>query len=343
MATPAKKKDVGDGELKGLRKAAAFMLSLDSQTAAMLLSGFNEREVTMLSEEMTRMGDLTGADMEKLLKEFNSQSGGDRMAVEPMLQDILERALGKEKAKEMLDRIKKQSRESEPFRSLLPLEAKQVATLLRGEHPQIMALVISKLDAAIGSELLRGMDENLRYDVIKRIAQTEETPSELIRQVDEMMEVRAYAISKRGMEPPTNLRFKTVAQMLNISEPSVAKSILEKLTKDSPTLASEIQSLMFVFDDLNKVDKKGMQKILGEVDKNDLALSLRTAAPEVSAYILDNMSARARDNLKEEMEMMGAKPLSEIEAAQKRILQLVRSMEEKGDLQVNRGNTETAV
>lgn len=341
IARPGQDKD-GEG-LKGLRKAAAFMLSLDSQTAAMLMAGFNEREVQMLSEEMTRIGELGGGDMEKLLKEFNSQSGGDRMAVEPMLQEILERALGKEKAKDLLDKIKKQSRETEPFRSLMPLEAKQVATLIRGEHPQIVALVISHLDSGVAAELLRGMDEALRYDVIKRIASTEETSSELVRQVDEMMEVRAYAVSKRGLEPPANQRFKTVAQMLNISDPSLSKAVLERLAKESPQVANEIQSLMFVFDDLVKVDKKGMQKILGEVDKNDLALALRAAAPEISTYIFDNMSARARDNLKEEMEMMGAKPLSEIEAAQKRILQLVRQMEEKGEIQVNRGNSEAMV
>lgn len=341
IGKPGQDKD-GDG-LKGLRKAAAFMLSLDSQTAAMLMAGFNEREVQMLSEEMTRIGELGGGDMEKLLKEFNSQSGGDRMAVEPMLQEILERALGKEKAKDLLDKIKKQSRETEPFRSLMPLEAKQVATLIRGEHPQIVALVLSHLDSGVAAELLRGMDEAFRYDVIKRVASTEETSSELVRQVDEMMEVRAYAVSKRGLEPPANLRFKTVAQMLNISDPSLSKGVLERLAKESPQIANEIQSLMFVFDDLVKVDKKGMQKILGEVDKNDLALALRAAAPEISTYIFDNMSARARDNLKEEMEMMGAKPLSEIEAAQKRILQLVRQMEEKGDIQVNRGNSEAMV
>jgi len=329
--------------LKGVRKAAAFLLSLDATTAAQIMAGFNEREVTMLSEEMTRMGEITGAEMEKLLKEFNSASGGDRLSVEPILQEILERALGKEKAKDLLEKIRRQARETEPFRSLLPLDAKQVTTILRGEHPQIISLVISHLDPAIAAEVMRSMDENLRYDVVRRIAATDELPSELVRQVDEMMEVRAFSLSKRGMEPPANARFKSVAQILNISDPSLAKTILEKLSKDAPQLANEIQSLMFVFDDLIRVDKKGVQKVLAEVDKADLALALRTASKEVNAALLDNMSARARDNLKEEMETMGARPLSEIEAAQKRILQLVRQLEEKGEIRVNRGAGEQLV
>jgi flagellar motor switch protein FliG len=338
----AKDKDKED-ELTGVRRAAAFMLSLDPSTAAVLMQKLSDREVTMLSEEMTRMGELRGAQSETLLKQFNSATGGDRMSVEPMLQDILERALGKERARELLEKIKRQSRETEPFRALLPLDAKQVAQILRGEHPQVMAIIISHLDAAVGAELLRDMDENVRYDVVKRIATTAELPSELIRQIDEMVEVRAFSMSKRGMEPSDDVRFKTVAKMLNVSDPSLSKAVLERLTKEDPQLANEIQGLMFVFDDLAKIDNKGMQKVLAEVDKADLTLSLRAAAPDIRQKLLDNLSARAKEAIMEEMELMGPKPLSEIEAAQKRILQVVRGMEERGELQVARGGGEAMV
>ena len=329
-----------DDELKGIRRAAAFMLSLDPATAAVLMQKFSDREVAMLSEEMTRLGELKGADSEKLLKDFNTLTGGDRMTVEPMLQEILERALGKEKAKDLLDKIKRQTRDSEPFRALLPLDAKQVSQILRGEHPQVLAIVISHLEPPVAAELLRDMDEGLRYDVIKRVAQTADLPNELVRQIDEMMEVRAFSLSKRGLEPPADARFKTVAQMLNVSDPSLTKSILERLNKDSPALANEIQALMFVFEDLVKIDAKGMQKVLAEVDKADLTLALRAAPTEIKNKLLDNLSSRAREAIQEEMDIMGPKPLSEIEAAQKRILQLVRGMEERGELMVNRGGGE---
>ncbi len=330
-------------DLQGRRRAAAFMLSLDSETAAMVLQRFNEREVGMLSEEMTRLGDISGAQMEKILKDFNKMVGGDRVSVEPMIQAILERALGKERAKELLDKIRKQSRESEPFRSLLAFEAKQVATLLRGEHPQVLALVISHLEAGVASELLKDMAEDLRYEVVKRIASTQELPAELVRQVDEIMEVRAYSLSRSATGDSGQNRFKTVAQMLNISDPSLAKSILDRLNRESPQLANEIQALMFVFEDLVKIADKDMQKVLGEIDKGDLVLSLRTAPPEVAQKILGNLSNRARDNMKEEMELMGPKPLAEIEEAQKRVLQAVRAMEERGDIQISRGGTDKMV
>jgi flagellar motor switch protein FliG len=330
-------------ELKGRRRAASFMLALDSETAAMIMQKLSEREMAMLTEEMSRIGELTGGEMEKLLKEFNKMTGGDRVSVEPMLQAILERALGKEKAKELLEKIRRQSRETEPFRSLLPLDAKQVATILRGEHPQVLALVISHLDAAIAAALLKDMDENLRFDVIKRISTTEELPTELVRQVDEMMEVRAFSLSQRRVDDAGESRYKTVAQMLNISDPSIAKAVLDRLTRETPQIANEVQALMFVFDDLVKISDRDIQKVLAEVDKNDLMLSLRAATPEVQAKLMNNLSQRARDNMKEEMEMMGARPLSEIEEAQKRILQQVRALEEKGDIRINRGNQEALV
>ncbi len=327
----------------GPRRAAQFMLALDPTTAAALMQRLSEREVGMLSEEMTRVGEMTSEEAEELLKLFASASGADTIDVEPMLQDILERALGKEKAKELLDKIRRQAREVEPFRSLQALNAKQVTQILRGEHPQVTAIVLGHLQPPVASEVMKDMEENLRYDVIKRIASTEEVPAELIRQIDEMMEVRAFAMSRRGLEPPKDARFKTVAQMLNISEPSLSKAVLDRLSKESPALANEIQGLMFVFEDLAKIDAKGIQKILGEVDKGDLTVALRGAPPDIAAKLMDNLSARAREAMKEEIDNMGPKPLSEVEAAQKRILQVVRGMEERGEIQLNRGAGEAMV
>jgi len=334
---------VDAAKVTGRRKAAAFMLSLDSEVAALLMQKLGERDVALLSEEMTRVGELTAKEAEDYQHEFNKLSGGERINAEPMLLEILERALGKEKARELLDKIRRQSREVEPFRSLLTLDSRQISTLLRGEHPQVVALILAHLDHVIASEVLRDMEEGMRYEVVRRIAATEDLSAELIRQVDEMMEVRAFSLGKRTHGGAVENRFKTVAQMLNVSEPSLSKNIIERLVKDAPTLANEIQALMFVFEDLTKIADKDIQKILGEVDKADLVLSLRAAPPEVKDKLLNNLSARARENMKDEMEMMGAKPLHEIEEAQKRILQKVRDMGEKGDIQISRGNTEKMV
>ena len=138
-------------------------------------------------------------------------------------------------------------------------------------------------------------------------------------------------------------RFKTVAQMLNVSEPSLTKAIIDRLNRESPEIANQIQALMFVFEDLLKINDKDMQKVLAEIDKADLALALKAAPQELSDKLLGNLSARARDNIKDEIEGLGPRPLSDVEEAQKRILQQVRQMADKGDIRIERGGGETMV
>jgi flagellar motor switch protein FliG len=327
----------------GLRRAAAFLLALDPESAAKVMRVMSERDVALISEEMSRMGEVTGEQMEEVLGQYKEWSGGDIIQVEPMLEKLLEKALGREKAREMINRIRTQSRESKPFRSLRHLNAKQIDAMLKGEHPQVQALVISHIEPSISIDVLKAMTEEQRYEVIHRIATTEELPMELIRQVDDMLEVRAYDMAKQSTDSASERRYKTIAQMLNFAEPSVSKTIMDKMQKELPDTANEIQALMFVFEDLVNIDDRQVQKILGEIDKADLTLGLKTAPEEVRDKLLGNLSQRARDAIMEELEMLGPRPLSDVEDAQKRILEQVRAMEERGDIQINRGGAEQMV
>lgn len=335
--------DGDDKGMSGVRRAAAFLLSLDSDSAAAVMRSLSEREVAILSEEMTRIGELTSTQMDEVLGEYLNRSGGGVIEVEPLLEELLIKALGRDKAMQVLQRIKTQTRENEPFKSLRHLSSKQIEAMLKGEHPQVQALVISHLEAQVSIDILKGMDEDARYEVVRRIATTEELPIDLVRQVDDMLEVRAFDMAKQSTDSAAERRYKTIAQMLNFAEPSVSKTVMDRLTKDLPNAANEIQALMFVFEDLTRIDDRQIQKILGEVDKADLTLALKTAPPEVSDKLLKNLSSRARDNIMEEMSMLGPKPLSEVEEAQKRILEQVRAMEERGDVQINRGGGEVMV
>lgn len=335
--------DENPQELRGVQKAAAFLLALDPDTAAKILQNLEEREVGMITEAMTRMGEVSGEQLEAVVEAFKNQTGGGVISVEPMLEPLLEKALGRDKARKMLARIKNQSRESEPFKGLAHLNAKQIEGMLKGEHPQVLALVISHLAPEISIDVLKGMEEDLRYDVVRRIATTEELPMELVRQVDDMLEVRAFEMARHSTDSAAERRFKTIAQMLNFAEQSVSKTIMDKMAKELPDTATEIQSLMFVFEDLVNIDDKQVQKILGEVDKNDLTLALKTAAPEVKDKLLGNLSQRAREAIIDELDMLGPRPLSDVEEAQKAILEQVRAMEERGDIQINRGGSEVMV
>jgi flagellar motor switch protein FliG len=342
--TAAPEKDKKDEEkLSGRRKAAAFLLSLDSETAAMIMQQLSEREVSLLSQEMSELGELSGKDAGQALSAFQGQSGGDTQSVEPMVNALLERALGRDKAKSLLDKIHNVSPSTEPFACLHHLEAKQIATIIKEEHPQVQALVLSHLKSDVSSKIIKDMDEEARFEVVKRMASSEDLPPTLVRQVDEMIETRAFAMGKPPDEASANNRFKTVAQMLNTTDPAMSKAIIERLTRESPAAANEIQALMFVFEDLLKIGDRDMQKVLTEIDKADLALALKAAPQEIADKLLNNLSTRARENIKEEIEMLGPRPLSEVEEAQKRILGQVRQMEERGDIQVRRGGGEVMV
>ncbi|TVR44043.1 MAG: flagellar motor switch protein FliG [Planctomycetota bacterium] len=329
--------------MPGPRRAAALLLTLDPETAASVMRNLSDGEVASISEEMSRMGTISGDEMERVIEAYRKQVGTGTMQVEPMLEQLLEKALGREKARVLISRIRSASRDSEPFKSLRNLNHRQVSSMLKGEHPQVVALVVTHLPPEVAIDVLKSMDEEPRYEVIRRIATTDELPIDLVRQVDNMLEVRAYEMARQSTDSAAERRYKTIAQMLNFAEPSVAKSVMDKMTKDLPSAAAEIQALMFVFEDLVRIDDRTMQKILGEVDKADLTLSLKTAAPEVKDKLLGNLSQRAREAILDELEFMGPRSLSDVEEAQKRILDQVREMEERGDIVISRGGGEVMV
>lgn len=337
MPDEAEEENELDG-LSGRERAAAFLLSLDSDTAALVMRSMGDSQVSMLTEAMTRMGDLSGQMMDKVLSEFEHQT--ETIAIEPMLESLLEKALGPDKARSLLERIRRKHRDLEPFRSLRRLNSTQLEMVLRGEHPQVIGLVISYLESQAAYELLKNMEDGLRYEVVRRIAATDEMPFEMVRQVDAILEARAMEIASQASFSSDRNRFQIIAQMLNIAEPGMSKSVLEKLGADLPTAAQEIQALMFVFEDLVQIGDRDMQKVLSELDRADMALALKTASPEVSKKLLDNLSKRARDAIEEEIEMLGPKPLQEVEDAQKRIIEVVRGLEESGDIQISRGGEE---
>ena len=327
----------------GLRRAAAFLLALDSETAALVMQQMSEREIAELSDEMSRLGELTGPELEATLRDWTGAASVDRLDTPHAVEKLFEKAFGKERGRDLLDRSRSKKGPEQPFAGLRTLDAKQVQLLIREEHPQVQALVIAYLDPGIAAQLIKDMDEGGRYDVIKRMASTEDLPIEAMRQVETALEKRALEIGRAKSPDESKARFKTVAQVLTAGEPEITKAIIERLAQEAPADANEVQALMFVFDDIMKIPDKDMQKVLAEVDKADLVLALKAAPQEIADKIMNNLSARARENMKDEIEMLGPRPLSEVEDAQKRMLTQIRAMEERGDIKVVRGSGEVMV
>lgn len=328
-------------QIRGIRKAATFLLSLKADLAAEVMKNMDEDDVSAISEEMAAMQDVSRDDIDRVFKEYSE--AGSIIQIEPLLHQILEKTLGPERARELIERIRRRSREREPFQVLRHLEPNALRQILKGEHPQVLALVISHLESEPGLEILREMSEDLRYDVVKRMAITNEMPYDMVRQVDDILSERAVEASELGARSAGRNRYKNIAEMLNLAEPTISKSILDRLGKDSPEVAAEIQSMMFVFEDLTKIADRDMQKVLGSIEKDLLPLALKTASAELNEKLLGNLSKRARQTLEDEMEMLGPKPLSDVEEAQKAIVETVRKMADDGEITIQRGNAEELV
>jgi flagellar motor switch protein FliG len=337
---PAKDADSGN---EGRRRAAAFLLAVDGDTAALILQQLSEREIAEMSEEMARLGELPGAELETVLRAYHVAASADRLDASAAVRQLFEKSFGRERGREMIDRVGRSGGSEKPFSGLAHLDAGQIMRLIGEEHPQVQALVLANLDPAVSAKVLKELGDEPRFDVVRRMAATAELPADAVRQVEQALDRRALELGRAKSPDEAKARFKTVAQLLTAGEPEITKTLIERLTQESPADASEIQSLMFVIEDILRIGDKDMQKVLSEVDKADLVLSLKAAPKEITEKILNNLSARARENIKEEIEMLGPRPLTEVEEAQKRFLQAIRAMEEKGDIKVNRGGGEVMV
>ena len=220
-----------------------------------------------------------------------------------------------------------------PFAMFEALTAEDLANLLTEEHPQIAAVFMAHLDRKKGGEVLRFLEEEMRADLIQRVANLDRTPPEVVQRVLEVMRKKVKDLGLTTLRAEPKAWVKAAAQILN-NMGGGEKTILEKIEGADAQMAAAIRDEMFTFDDIQKLDKKAMQKILAAVDSRNLAVALKAAIPAVEQAILGNLSKRAADMVKEERDSLGPTPLSDVTAAQQEILKLIRDLVDKGDIQV---------
>ena len=223
-----------------------------------------------------------------------------------------------------------QTIQSAPFSFLQKAESENLLTFIQDEHPQTIALILAHLKPAQASEILVGLAGQKQVEVVKRIANMEQTNPEVIKEVERGLEHRLSAMITQTFEKAGGV--DTVAEMLNLADRATEKSIMEGLEAEDPDLVEQIRRLMFVFEDIMMVNDKGIQSMLKEVDNDDLALALKTASQDLKDKIFKNMSERAAQLIKEDMEYMGPVRVSDVEAAQQKIVDVVRRLEESGEI-----------
>jgi flagellar motor switch protein FliG len=319
-------------EVDGVVKAAVLLLTLDHSTAGTLLKSMPTETVEEVTRVLASLGEVPSELSMSVIEEFYTL----RMAAQTVKEggldyakSLLKESLDPKMAERVIQQIQTQVQRS-PFAFLQKAESENLLTFIQEEHPQTIALIVSHLPHHKASEILVGLAPQKQVEVVRRVANMEQTNPDVIREVEAGLESRLSNMLQHSMERVGGV--ETVAEILNLCDRSSEKTIMEGIEAEDPDLVEQIRRLMFVFEDVMLVNDKGIQAVLKEVDNDELGLALKTASEPLRDKIFNNMSARAADLIKEDMQYMGPVRLSDVEAAQQRIVDIVRRLEDAGEI-----------
>jgi flagellar motor switch protein FliG len=331
--------------LEGLTKAAILLLAVGPERAASMLKSMDPKAVEEVTRELAGLGQVPTRLHSEVIAEFYTSTIASQYSGEGGLdyaKKILQASMDPKSAERMLGQIQTQVQKT-PFSFLQRAESENLLTFIQDEHPQTIALIICHLPHHKASEVIGGLPVQKQVEVIKRVANMEQTNPEVIREVERGLESRLSSMLMQSMEKTGGV--ETVAEILNLADRATEKSIMGGLEAEDPDLVEQIRRLMFVFEDILKVNDKGIQAVLKEVENSELGLALKTASEELRNKIFKNMSERAAALIREDMEYMGPVKVSDVESAQQRIVDIVRRLEDAGEVVVEGrgGDTEMLV
>ena len=327
-----------------MQKAAVALVAFGPEVSALVLKGMAETDLEAITIEIANLRDVPNEIEEKVIDEchqifmarqYISQGGVD------FARQILEKAVGSGKAGEIMHRLETTIR-STGFSLLKDIDPKQLTGFLQNEHPQTIALILTQLTSIHAAAVLAELSPELQGEVSFPIATMEKIAPDILREIEQTLEGH-FEQSGSG-EMSTSGGAKALAEILNLIDTSAEKNVLQSLEAGDPDLAAEIKNMMFVFDDIVLLDDRSVQRLLKEVETKDLSLALKAASDEVKAKIFSNVSERVTVMIKEEMEFMGPTRLSDVEAAQTRIVEAIRRLEEEGQIIISgRGGKEDVI
>ncbi len=329
-----RKKDVPSSDnLTGAEKAAIFLLTLGEDFTTEVFKRLSEDEIKIVGRQMSKMDKVDKEDIAALLSEFKTDSGGEEIYLsgDDMLETALKRALNSDKANEILDEIRSDWRLT-LFQKARKLEPKILVNFLRNEHPQTVALVLAVLEHSQAAQILAELKEETQIEVVMRMAELDKVSPEILVDVDRVLQEELLSVE--GLEGQRLGGVATVAEILNNADRALETQVLEGIEEQRESLAEDIRRLMFIFEDLLGLDDRGIMAILKEVSTDDLKLALKTASEELKQKIFKNMSTRAVEMLKEDMEIMGPTRVKDVEAAQQAVIKIAKRLEQEGKIQL---------
>jgi len=330
-------------KLTGKRKAAIFLVSMGQEIAADIFKHLRDEEIEQLTLEIARIDKVEPEERDKVLVEFQEMMLAQEFISQGGIEyarDILEKALGAERAIDIINRLTT-SLQVRPFDFIRNADPGQLLNFIQGEHPQTIALILSYLQPQVSSQILTHLPEEIQANVAKRIAEMDRTSPDIIRDIERVLERKLSSLVNEEYTSAGGI--DAIVEVLNLVDRATEKSIIEALEEEDPELAEEIKKRMFVFEDITLLSDRDIQQVLREVEQKELALALKSVDDAVKDKIFSNMSKRAAAMLQEDMEYMGPVRLRDVEDAQQRIVNIIRKLEEAGDIVIARGGEEQLV
>lgn len=344
MAVVKKLENVTYDSLRGFEKASILLNYLGSDAAKLLFKHVDDGDIRKLLGTMQKFRIVPVDVTKKVLEEFYeliSESDEYIFSEKPTSKDIVVEAVGEERARGILGHMASNGPAQRTLDSLELVDSKSLANFLINEHPQTIAVILAHLEPEKKGEVLKRLPESLQSEVVLRLANLDHVDPDLIAEIDSVLKMELATIGT--VEQAALGGVQPVAEMLNVMDKNTETSIMSRIEEKDPILAEEIRKLMFVFEDIIKIDDKGIQTLLKEVANDKLLLALKTANEEIKTKIFKNISQRAANLLKEDLQNMGPARLSDVEGAQVEIVNVARRLEGEGKILIARGGSEDSL
>ncbi len=330
-------------ELSGIQKAAILLISLGPEKSATIFKHLKEDEIEQLTLEIANTRSVSPQTKEEIINEFYEVCLAQQYIAEGGIgyaKELLEKALGSEKAMAVISKLTS-SLQVRPFEFIRKTEPAQLLNFIQDEHPQTIALILSYLSAQQSAQVISALPPEKQADVAKRIAQMDRTSPDVIKEVERVLERKLASLVNQDYTIIGGV--DAIVDILNSVDRGTEKHIVESLEMEEPELADEIRRKMFVFEDILLLDDRTVQRVLRDVDNNDLSVALKSANEEVKGLIFNNLSKRLATMIQEDMEFMGPVRMKDVEEAQQKIVNVIRKLEDSGEIVIARGGGDELV
>ena len=332
-----------NSDISGIQKAAILLISLGPERSANIFKHLKEDEIETMTLEIANTRSISPSTKDQVLDEFYEICLAQQYIAEGGIayaKELLEKALGVDKAKDVIGKLTA-SLQVRPFEFVRKTDASQLLNFIQDEHPQTIALILSYLSPGQASTIISSLAPDKQADVAKRIAQMDRTSPDVIKEVEKVLERKLASLVNQDYTIVGGV--DSIVEILNTVDRGTEKHIMETLEIEEPELADEIRRKMFVFEDILSLDDKSIQRVLREVDNNELAVALKGSNEEVQTVVFNNLSKRLAAMIREDMDFMGPVRLKDVEEAQQKIDNIIRKLEDSSEIIISRGGGDEIV